>query len=149
MKRAVAAMLKPLGRYGHYVAWTIALLATVISLYLSEGLHLVPCVLCWYTRVLMYPLVAIIGLGIARREQQWVYYAAPLVGAGLLLTTYHALLQWGVIPEAVAPCMNGVSCATRQVNLLGFITIPFLGWLSFAAIAVCLYLYWKETRRVA
>ena len=134
---------------GHYVAWTIALLAMVISLYLSDVLHLVPCVLCWYTRILMYPLVAIIGVGILRRDRQWVYYATPLVGLGLLVTTYHSLLQWGIIPEAVAPCASGVSCATKYINLLGFVTIPFLGWLSFAGIAVCLYLYWKETNRVA
>lgn len=145
----LATSIHWLSRHGHYVAWTIALLATVISLYLSDGLHMVPCVLCWYTRILMYPLVAIIGVGILRQERQWVYYVVPLVGVGLVVTAYHSLLQWGIIPEAIAPCMNGVSCATKNINLLGFVTIPFLGWLSFAGIAVCLYLYWKETNRVA
>lgn len=132
-------------RYAHYLAWTIALLSMSISLYLSDVLHFAPCNLCWYARILMYPLVAIIGVGIIRREHQWVAYAAPLVAAGWLLELYHSLLQWGIIPEALTRCIASVPCTTKYIDYFGFVTIPFLGLLAFTALGVCLYLYRKGT----
>ena len=138
-----------LKRYSPYIAWTTALASLAGSLFFSEVLHYAPCSLCWYGRVLMYPLVVIIGVGILRRETHWLFYAAPLAVAGWLLALYHTLLQWGIIPEVIKPCVVNVPCTTKYINLFGFITIPFLEWLAFSLIAVCLYLYWKETTRVA
>ncbi len=149
IKRFFATSLGLIGRYGHYLAWTIALLSMLLSLYLSDVLHFLPCVLCWWTRILMYPLVAVIGVGILRREWQWVYYVLPLTLVGNALTAYHSLLQWGIIPEALAPCTNGIPCTTKYLDFFGFVTIPFLGLLAFTGINVCLYLYWKENKRVA
>ena len=149
MKQLMISTTRLVGRYGHYAAWTIALLSMLISLYLSDVLHFLPCVLCWYTRILMYPLVVILGVGILRRERQWLYYVVPLTALGTLLTAYHSLLQWGIIPEAAAPCVNGIPCTTKYLDFFGFVTIPFLGFVAFVGINVCLYLYWKESKRVA
>lgn len=127
----------------------IALLSVAVSLYFSDVRGFAPCTLCWWGRILMYPLVVIIGVGILRREHNWVVYVLPLTLAGSLLSLYHSLLQWGVIPEIIKPCVANVPCATKYVDYLGFITIPFLELLAFTAINVCLYLYWKESTRVA
>lgn len=144
----VTKKIQLLGKYGNYGAWTIALLGLVGSLYLSDVVGWVPCTLCWYARILMYPIVAIGAVGILRKDPNWSIYALPLSIAGIGLTFYHSLLQWGIIPEALAPCRIGLSCATKQLNLLGFITIPFLAVLSFIAITVCLFFYWKENKSV-
>ncbi|HEY2004170.1 MAG TPA: disulfide oxidoreductase [Candidatus Saccharimonadia bacterium] len=119
-----------------YVVWVLALLSMAGSLAMSEVFKLTPCVLCWYQRILMYPLVVIVGVGIMRRQRDWVYYALPLVVAGTVVAGYHSLLQWGIIPEAAAPCSAVASCALEQINWLGFVTIPFMSFLSFLAIAV-------------
>lgn len=119
-----------------YLAWTVALLSVVTSLYLSDVMGFTPCNLCWYARILMYPLVVIIGVGIIRRDRNWVFYAAPLIGAGWLLELYHSLLQWGIIPETLTRCSVGVPCTTKYVDYLGFITIPFLGLLAFTALGI-------------
>jgi disulfide bond formation protein DsbB len=148
MKRHLRAAARHTGRHGHYLAFTIALLALAGSLFYSGVLHFAPCDLCWYGRILMYPLVAIVAVGILRRDHGWVFYAAPLTIAGTTLALYHSLLQWGLIPEAIRPCVAGVPCTTKYINYLGFITIPFLELLAFTAINVCLYLYWKENTRV-
>jgi disulfide bond formation protein DsbB len=132
-------------RYAHYLAWTIALLSVAISLYFSDIRGFVPCNLCWYARILIYPLVVIIGVGIIRRDRNWVAYAAPLVSAGWLLEIYHSLIQWGIIPETLTRCIATVPCTTKYINYFGFITIPFLGLLAFTAIGMCLFLYWKST----
>ena len=137
-----------LTKYAPYLAWAVAALSTAGSLFFSDILHYVPCALCWWGRIFMYPLVIIIGIGILRRERHWIPYALPLTLAGTGLALYHSLLQWGIIPEIIKPCVISVPCTTKYINLLGFITIPFLELLAFLTIAVCLYLYNKETTRV-
>ncbi len=129
-------------RYAHYAAWVIALMSMAISLYFSDIRGFVPCNLCWYARILMYPLVVIIGIGIIRRDRNWVIYAAPLVAAGWLLELYHSLLQWGIIPEVVTKCLINVPCTTKNIDYFGFVTIPFLGLLAFTALVICLIAYY-------
>ena len=129
-----------------YLAWVVALLATVGSLFFSEVMGLPPCVLCWYQRVAMYPLVLIIATGIAARDGRMRAYALPLALAGLALAVYHNLLYYGFIPETLTPCSEGASCTERQIEWLGFVTIPLMGLASFAAVALCLFFYRPETR---
>jgi disulfide bond formation protein DsbB len=129
-------------RHAHYIAWVVALLSVAISLYYSNIRGFAPCNLCWYARILMYPLVVIIGVGILRRDRSWVFYATPLVAAGWLLELFHSLLQWGIIPEAAVPCVATIPCTTKYINYFGFVTIPFLGLLAFTALAACVYFSW-------
>jgi disulfide bond formation protein DsbB len=130
-------------QYARYLAFAASLAATCGSLFLSEVLHLPPCVLCWYQRVCMYPLVVILGIGILRRDQRLYQYALPLAVVGWIIALYHSLLQWHVIPDQLAPCVQGISCTTIQVNLLGFITIPFMSLTAFTLVIIFLLLEWK------
>jgi len=124
-----------------YPAWVIALVATVGSLFLSEVMQLPPCVLCWYQRIAMYPLVLIIGAGIVMRDRRMKYYALPLCLSGLAIAVYHNLLYYGLIPESITPCTQGVSCTTAQIEWLGFITIPLMSLAAFSIIGLCLLFY--------
>jgi disulfide bond formation protein DsbB len=117
-----------------YIAFAVALLATVGSLAMSEAFGLIPCVLCWYQRIFMYPLVIIIGVAVLRRDTTWPITAIPFAVLGVAVSLYHSLLQWQVLPESAAPCVAGVSCITLHVNWLGFITIPFMSLLAFLLI---------------
>ena len=130
-----------------YAAWVIALLATVVSLFFSEVMGLPPCVLCWYQRVAMYPLVVVIATGIVMRDRRMRAYALPLCLAGLAVSAYHNLLYYGIIPETLTPCSQGASCTERQIEWFGFITIPLMGLASFAAVALCLLFYRPETEK--
>ncbi len=123
-----------------HLAWVQATVATLGSLYFSQVMGLVPCVLCWYQRIAMYPLVIILGVGILLREARIRLYALPLSLIGLAIAIYHNLLYYGVLPESIAPCTTGVSCTTRQIEWLGFVTIPLLALVAFAVISVCLIL---------
>jgi len=124
-----------------YLAWIIALIATVGSLFFSEVMQLPPCVLCWYQRIAMYPLVLIIGVGIVTRDSRMKNYALPLCLIGLAISIYHNLLYYGLIPESITPCTEGISCTSRQIEWLGFITIPLLALAAFISLALCLLLY--------
>lgn len=131
-------------RHSIYIAWAAALLAALGSLYFQYVLHLPPCVLCWYQRIAMYPLVIILGAGILQRDKGFVFSALPLSLIGLLIAVYHNLLYYRILPESAAPCTVGISCTTKQIEYLGFITIPFLSFLSFIIIIICLLIYWRN-----
>ena len=124
-----------------YVAWFIALLATVGSLFFSEVMQMPPCVLCWYQRIAIYPLVLIIGTGIILRDRRMKIYALPLCLVGLAVSIYHNLLYYGFIPESITPCTEGVPCNAVQIEWLGFITIPLMGLAAFVSMALCLLAY--------
>lgn len=89
----------------------------------------------------MYPLVLIIGIGIVSRDARWKVYAAPLALIGLALAVYHNLVYYGVIPEALTPCTQGVSCSERQIEWFGFVTIPLMGLVSFAFISLMILMF--------
>jgi disulfide bond formation protein DsbB len=124
-----------------YVAWSVALVATLGSLYFSEIRGFPPCVLCWYQRIAMYPLVIILAVGILLKDRKLTWYALPLSLVGGAIALYHVLLYYHIIPESAAPCTLGISCTTEYIEWLGFITIPFLSLIAFAGITICLILY--------
>jgi len=94
----------------------------------------------------MYPLVLIIGSGIINRDNQMKSYALPLGLAGLLVSIYHNLLYYGLIPESITPCTEGISCTSRQIEWLGFITIPLMALTAFVGLALCLLFYKQEEK---
>lgn len=132
--------------YAGYGAFSVALMATLSSIFISEVLHQPPCVLCWYQRILMYPLVIIIGVGIIRRDSNWPIMALISAGIGWLVALYHSLLMWGVISETLAPCTGGVSCVEGTTNWIGPMPIPFLSFLAFTAILIGTYIVWKGNK---
>ncbi|OGE87862.1 MAG: hypothetical protein A3J07_04095 [Candidatus Doudnabacteria bacterium RIFCSPLOWO2_02_FULL_49_13] len=131
-------------KYGSYAAWIIAALATTGSLYFQYIMSLPPCVLCWYQRIFMYPLVAIIAVGILKKDSNLPLYVLPLSLIGLAISIYHNLLYYNLIPESLAPCTIGISCTTRQIEWLSFVTIPLLSLLSFLTINVIMIINLKK-----
>ncbi len=127
-----------LREFGLYLAWLVAVVATLGSLYFSEVRMFVPCALCWYQRVLMYPLVIILGIASFKQDVQVVRYALPLAVLGALFALYHYAQQ--KIPDFAGPtlCRVGVPCTVEYINWLGFITIPFLALVAFTLIIALL-----------
>lgn len=124
-----------------YIAWFQAVLAVAGSLFFSEILHYPPCVLCWYQRIATYPLVAIILVGIIKKDKNLAYYVLPLTLIGMGISIFHNLLYYKLIPDELAPCVTGVSCTTKFVEYFGFITIPLLALLAFVVINACVIYY--------
>jgi disulfide bond formation protein DsbB len=144
MERAENAAARPSESFNDllpYAAWIMALLSAAGSLFFSEVMDLPPCVLCWYQRIAMYPLVLIIGIGIITEDARWKVYALPLALIGLALAVYHNLVYYGVVPESLTPCTQGASCSERQIEWFGFITIPLMGLAAFLVISAILIIY--------
>jgi disulfide bond formation protein DsbB len=122
-----------------FLAWLIATLATAGALFLGEVMGMTPCVLCWYQRIAMFPLVVVLGVGLLDSDQRSVRYALPLAGVGLAIALYHCLVFWGLISEALAPCGKGPSCADLDLQVAGVVPIPLLSLMAFTAIAALLW----------
>lgn len=117
-----------------FLAWLTATLATLGALFMSEIMALAPCVLCWYQRIFMFPLVVILALGLFPFDPKVVRYALPLAVIGLAIAAFHVLLVWGIVPETLAPCRQGIPCKTVQIEWFGFVTIPLLSFLAFLTV---------------
>lgn len=121
-----------------FLSWFLVIVAMLGSLFFSEVMDFVPCVLCWYQRIFMYPLVVILLLGMYPYDESVIRYALPLAVIGWGFAIYHYLVYSGYIPEALQPCGQGPSCADIDLELFGFITIPMLSILAFSAIILFL-----------
>ena len=121
-----------------FSAWLIAAVSTLGSLFFSEVMELIPCVLCWYQRISLFPLAIILLIGLFPLDKKVVNYALPLAIIGLIFTVYHCLLFFGVIPENLQPCGQGVSCTDDNMELFGFLPIPLLGLIAFLMIIILL-----------
>ena len=121
-----------------FLAWLVAALATAGALFMSEVMNLAPCVLCWYQRIFMFPLVVVLVVGLFPFDPKVVRYALPLALLGLAIAGFHVLLMAGVIPEKLAPCRQGIPCTTVQIEWFGFVTIPMLSAFAFLTVIVLL-----------
>jgi len=120
------------------LSWLAAVIATLGSLYLSEVLHFIPCTLCWYQRIFMYPLAIILGIAFYRNDKDIYRYTLPLSIIGMMISGYHILLQKVPYLQQFEMCKTGVPCSKDYLNLLGFITIPMMAFTAFTIITICL-----------
>lgn len=132
-----------------YISHGILVMAMVSmagSLFFSEVMSLPPCVLCWYQRIAMYPIVALAILGIVRSDKNMGVNVLALSIPGLIISTYHNLLYWEILPESAAPCTLGISCTTKFFEWFGFITIPFMALSAFTIITVLAFISLKKNK---
>ncbi|MEM8531450.1 MAG: disulfide oxidoreductase [Chloroflexota bacterium] len=130
---AVNPLLDMFGSVSHHLALLTTWIAMSGSLYFSEVLRWTPCLLCWYQRIIMYPLAAIIAIGILRRDTKLHFYVLPFSIFGMGMSFYHYLLIKTTIFPAPA-CNANIPCNVEYMNVLGFINIPFLALTAFTMI---------------
>ena len=118
-----------------FLCWLLASMSTLGSLFFSHVMEFAPCVLCWYQRIFLFPLVMLLAVGLFPFDKSVVKYALPLAIAGWLTALYHNLLYAGIIPESIQPCSRGVSCTEEYISLFGFFSIPMLALLSFTTLS--------------
>jgi len=124
-------------------AFVIALAASLGALFIGEIMGQMPCTLCWYQRIAMFPLVPILAIALWRADLTGAIYAAPLALAGFLLAAWHSGLYAGMLPQRIVPCSaDGPSCIDNAQIILG-LPIPYLSLGAFAAIISCFCIAWR------
>ena len=128
-----------------WVAWVIAAVATAGSLFFSEYADFVPCRLCWFQRICMYPLSWVLLVGALRRDvRAAVQYSFLLPIAGAAVAIYHIYIEEHPSAESAACRAGGASCATKWIDKFHYVTIPVLSLSAFAAILVLLGFAWSR-----
>lgn len=135
----------------HYLklGFIISLLASVFVLVYSEVIGYVPCYLCWYQRVFMFPLVFIFGSAIWHKDRKIVKYVLPLLLVGFFISVYMNLVYYFKTDAANIPCdASGASCYQQLISEFGgYISMPMLALTAFVSlitIVLVAHFYKKE-----
>jgi len=123
-----------------FLCWLIVSISALGSLFFSEIMNFAPCVLCWYQRICLFPMVLLFSIGLFSFDGSVVKYTLPLALVGWAIAFYHNLLYSGIIPESIQPCSQGVSCTEDYINLFGIFTIPMLSLVAFSTIVILLFI---------
>ncbi|MFN8133415.1 MAG: disulfide bond formation protein B [Solirubrobacteraceae bacterium] len=127
-----------------WLAWIVAAVATLGSLYFSEILHFIPCRMCWFQRIAMYPLAVVLLVGALRRDaRSAVQFAFAFPIAGAIASIYHIYIENNPGAES-ASCKVGVPCSVKWIDQFGYITIPTLCLTAFALIGALLAFAWSR-----
>ena len=137
--------LRHLSTYGVALALIVALSSVLGSLFYSEVLKFDPCLLCWYQRIFMFPLVIILGLAVWKDRTDVSFYSIPLAIAGAIVAAYHVALQFAPSAPSLVDCtLGGVDCAVPYTAYFGYISIPVMSLTSFVLIILFLWLSRKQ-----
>ncbi|HVM65981.1 MAG TPA: disulfide bond formation protein B [Acidimicrobiales bacterium] len=117
-----------------WLAWLVATVTTAGSLYYSLVAHFDPCELCWYQRICMYPLSAVLLVAAVRRDAAIWKYVLPQAVVGAVIAVYHMQLQ--AFPAQVTFCSSVDPCTARYVWEFGFVSLPFMSLSAFCFVIV-------------
>jgi disulfide bond formation protein DsbB len=134
--RPVAAVARAVHARRAELTLAVAGVATLGSLYFSEVADYVPCRLCWYQRIAMYPIALIALVALIRRDRAARFYTVPLAAIGTAISTYHYLIERGVLEDTDSCSLFGPACADVWFEELGFITLAFMAVCGFVALIV-------------
>jgi disulfide bond formation protein DsbB len=127
--------------YELWLAFVVAAIATGGSLFFSEIAHFVPCELCWYQRICMYPLSILTLFAALLNDHRIARYLLPFPVIGAAISSYHLLVENGVVEQTQACLISAPGgCATKWINEFGYVTIPTLALTAFALVFAFLLL---------
>jgi disulfide bond formation protein DsbB len=119
-----------------WLSFLVAAGAMAGSLYFSEVANFVPCQLCWYQRIAMYPLSVVLLVAAIRRDSAARFYVVPIAAVGAIVSSYHYLLEWKPSLEGGSCSAVGPACADIWFREFGFVTLAFMALAGFISIIV-------------
>ena len=117
--------------YELWAGFVVAAVATGGSLFFSEVAGFVPCELCWFQRICMYPLSILTLFAAVHGDNRFARYLLPFPVIGACVSIYHLLIENQVIAEPSACRIGGAGCAVKWINYFGYMTIPMLTLTGF------------------
>jgi len=135
-RAAVTSWARAVAPQSVVFAWIVATVTTLGSLYYSEHAGFVPCELCWYQRIVMYPLVIVLGVAALRRDRAIWITTLVFVGIGSPLSLYHWLVERVPAFEESSSCSAITPCSAPWFEKLGFVTLAWMAMSAFLLIGV-------------
>ena len=150
LRRPLRVVRSALWGYELWLAFLVTALATGGSLFFSEIAHFLPCELCWYERICMYPLAVVTLLAAFANDHAVARYLLPLPVAGIGLAVYHVLIEDGAVSQTQACLVSAAGgCSTKWIDEFGWVTIPNLTLTAFVLALVFLSLAALDQRSLA
>jgi disulfide bond formation protein DsbB len=118
------------------LTFAVAAVATAGSLYFSESAGYVPCRLCWFQRIAMYPIAVVAFVALVRRDRAARWYILPMAVIGAVISTYHVLIEWGWLNDSESCALFGPSCADVWFEAFGFVTLALMALAGFVSVIV-------------
>ena len=130
---------------GLWLAFIVAATATLGSLYFSEVADFIPCRLCWFQRIAMYPLSVVLLVGAIRRDAAVRWYAGPIAAIGAVIAGYHTLIEWRPELDTGTCELSGPSCTATWFREFGFISLALMSLVGFLTILALLFVRFAVT----
>lgn len=116
------------------IIFIFSTVATLGSLFYSNIIGFIPCNLCWFQRIFMYPIVIICLVAIIKKQKDYLDYIIPLSVIGFLISLWHNYIYYNKFLSVVCDS-SGISCVKVYVLEFGYITIPMMALTTFSVIA--------------
>lgn len=140
---SLSNLAKEISDEGQFLAFIFASTSALGSLFYSQIMQYIPCELCWFQRIFMYPLSILLFVSILKKDYKIFEYVLPLCILGSFFSVYHYSVQFFGV-SSVCDISGPSSCSDRAVEAFGYITLPFMALSGFISVAILTY--FKEKR---
>lgn len=130
-------------RWGRTVSHAAPVLTLIVaagsmlgSLYFSEVADYIPCRLCWFQRIAMYPIALIALVALIRHDRGARWYMVPMAVIGAAISTWHYLIEWNPTWEGDSCGLFGPACSDLWFRTFGFVSLAFMALCGFVAVIV-------------
>ncbi len=148
--KELRTIYKKIAHFALPIGFFISLSGVFLSLFYSEYLGYLPCALCWFQRILLYPMVVLFGIAWFRKDYGVYRYILALSFFGLIVSAYHQSLQMGY--SEIIPCAANavfVDCAKPSFVEFGFVTFPLMSLTLFAVLFLTALTLRMKVKRAA
>lgn len=140
LNRRVYAVSRFLSRYYRELGLAFSSATVLGSLYMSKVLELPPCELCWYQRVLIFPIPVLLSVSLVMKRRDVADYVLTLAALGIPISAYHYIVQ---MTQASTSCSTAVSCDSVQIQEFGFVTVPWMSLTFFLSTVALMLLSYR------
>jgi disulfide bond formation protein DsbB len=126
-----------------FLAWAASCAGLFVSLYFSEVRGWMPCALCWYQRICLWPLALVLPVALRFRRPDVAAFVLPQVAVGTLIATYQILIQDFLHADVLGLCPTGPTCVAKVALGFGPISIPILSWVAHITTGLLLLVAWR------
>lgn len=158
---AKSSLVKPLStlakNYGIWIILLFTLSAVAGSLFYSEYSGYIPCTLCWWQRILIYPQVLLIITALWKKHRKQIFdFILPLNILGLIVSAFQYMEQ--MISAYTSTSIDLVNCAVEGVApscshyyflKFGYITMPMMSLTLFACILIIICLAKRSSKNAS
>ncbi|MBP9669597.1 MAG: disulfide bond formation protein B [Candidatus Pacebacteria bacterium] len=136
------------GTWALPVAFLAAFVGSAMTLVYSEYFGVIPCGLCWFQRVFLYPQIILFAIAQWKHDATVVFYSIAMSVFGMIVSLYQHYLQMGGTSALPCPASGEADCGKRIIFEFGYITFPLAAFSLFAFITILMLFYYRHTQRV-